>query len=176
MNLESVMLPLSKLKRLPRNPKEHDIGAIHKSIDAFGFIDRIVINRTTEHILSGHGRIDALQQKKAGGKKAPEGVTVNGKDWLIPADYVELPADKEEAAAIALNRMVELGGWNDVSLASILSDLAAIGQLEATGYTGEDLDEILRKLNGKEYDESIADGVKVCVCKQCGNEHSSKEK
>jgi len=146
-------IPLQTLRRLPRNAKDHDIGLIHESIDEFGFIDRIVINRTTGHLLSGHGRVDTLQQRKAAGKKPPEGITIDprGDDWIVPVDYVDLPAEKEEAAAIALNETVRKGGYKEDVLAIVLADLAAQGpeKLRGTGYDLDDVDGLLKNLAGK---------------------------
>lgn len=140
------LVPLQKLKRLPRNPKSHDCGLLHTSIGRFGFLERILINRTTGHLLAGHGRVTTLQQLKASGAPAPPGVKRNGKDWLVPADYVELPEAEEEAAAVVLNRATEAGGWDDAQLAAVLADLAATDALEGTGFDGDDVDALLRSL------------------------------
>jgi len=145
---EQTWQPLSKLTRLPRNAKAHDLGAVHTSIDAFGFIDAITINRTTGRIIGGHGRVDALQQQKARGKSAPRGIREQGGEWLVPALMVDIPAEQEEAAAIALNRSGERGGWDDTTLAAVLADLAASNEemLHATGFDGDDLDALLAEL------------------------------
>jgi len=145
---EQTWQPLSKLTRLPRNAKAHDLGAVHTSIDAFGFIDTITINRTTGRIIGGHGRVDALQQQKARGKSAPRGIREQGGEWLVPALMVDIPAEQEEAAAIALNRSGERGGWDDTTLAAVLADLAASNEemLHATGFDGDDLDALLAEL------------------------------
>jgi len=140
------VLSLSKIEELPRNAKNHDLGAIHQSYDRFSFIERLIINNTTGHLVAGHGRLHALKQRKQSGKEAPEGITVHGDDWLVPVDYVDISADKEEAAAIALNRSSELGGWDDQGLAEVLADLAADDLLDGTGFDGDDLDELLAGL------------------------------
>lgn len=147
--LEPAMVKLSELRRLPRNTKDHDIGAINESYDEFGFLDRIIINKTTGHLLAGHGRIDLLQQLKSSGAKPPAGINPNGKDWFVPADYAEIPAEKEEKAAIALNRIQERGGHKDDLLAAVLSDYAAKDDLRGTGYDKDDLDQLLRDLGTK---------------------------
>ena len=41
------MLPLAQIKRLPRNPKLHDLEKIHQSIERFGFLERVEIGRAS---------------------------------------------------------------------------------------------------------------------------------
>lgn len=142
MTLKPGLESLSKIVRLPRNAKEHDLGILHTSYDAYNFLDRLIINTVTGHLVAGHGRIDALQQRKASGELPPGGIEVNGSEWLVPVDYVEIPEDKEEAAAIMLNRSNE-AGWDEPLLAQMLADLAAQDMLELTGFNGDDLDALL---------------------------------
>lgn len=140
-------LPLSEVRRWPRNAKEHDAGAIHQSVERFGFVNPIIVNETTGYLLAGHGRIDTLQQRKAGGSAAPDGIREQNGEWLVPVIRgIELPEHEAEAYAIADNRTTELGGWNSDLLAAVLADQAAAGTLEGTGYDGDDLDELLREL------------------------------
>lgn len=148
MNNKQTWESLAKLVRLPRNPKAHDLGAVHVSMDTFGFIDAITVNEVTGRIIGGHGRVDALQQRKAGGQPAPVGIRVENGEWFVPALVVHVPVEQEEAAAIALNRAGELGGWDEAALASVLADLAAQNEelLNATGFDADDLDLLLRDL------------------------------
>ena len=141
-------VPLERFQALPRNPKEHDIGAILLSLQRFGFIEPVVVNEITGHLLSGHGRVMALRVMKADGHKPPDGITTSDGSWLVPTDFVPVPEDQEEAAAVALNRTVELGGWDESMLAQVLGDLASgeIG-LDGTGYDTQELDGLLRLLN-----------------------------
>ena len=58
--MDPKLVRLQDLQPFPMNAKEHDLGAIHTSIHEFGFLERIVVNETTGHILSGHGRLETL--------------------------------------------------------------------------------------------------------------------
>jgi hypothetical protein len=158
--LKAKLKPLHTFERLPRNPKDHDIGGIAGSYSEFGFLERVVINERTGHILSGHGRIDTLQMQKANGASPPSNVVVDisedgssSSTWLVPVDYCDVPEDREEAAAIALNRYVERGGWNEEQLAQVLSDLAAKDQLHATGYDQDDVDDLLALIAPPDLDQ-----------------------
>jgi hypothetical protein len=141
--------PLSKLVHLPRNPKLHNLGDIHQSVDRFGFVTRIVINNVTEHILAGNGRVETLRQKKALGQKPPAGIVVKDDDWYVPTDRIEIEEKEEEALAIALNRIGE-NEWDEQKTAEILADLASRDELEGTGFDGDDLDYLLRKTAPRE--------------------------
>lgn len=143
--MKATLEPLSKLVGMPRNPKAHNIGDIHQSYDRFGFVNRIICNEVTGHIVAGHGRIEALRQRKLLAMSIPVGVSEKPDDWYVPADWVNIPEAEEEALAIALNKIGE-GEWNDVETAQILADLAAQDKLEGTGFDGNDVDQLLKNL------------------------------
>lgn len=143
--MRATLEPLSKLVAMPRNPKAHNIGEIHQSYDRFGFVHRIVINEVTGHIVAGHGRVEALRQRKVLNLGLPKGVVEKPDDWYVPADWVKVPQEEEEALAIALNKIGE-GEWEEDKTLQILADLAAQDNLEGTGFDGDDVDQMLKKL------------------------------
>jgi DNA modification methylase len=150
---------LADLKRHPRNPKDHDIGAISGSVNRWGFAEPVVIDERTGYLAAGHGRIDTLAQLKARGGEPPVNVQLadfDG-DWLIPVVRGNtFNSDSElEAFLVAANRLTILGGWNEPELAGLLQDLAAqdTALLEATGYDADDLQALLDEL-GAPYDEA----------------------
>jgi hypothetical protein len=147
---------LADLKRHPRNPKDHDIGAISGSVNRWGFAEPVVIDERTGYLAAGHGRIDTLAQLKAQGGEPPVNVQLadfDG-DWLIPVVRGNtFNSDSElEAFLVAANRLTILGGWNEPELASLLQDLAAqdTALLEATGYDADDLQALLDELTPPE--------------------------
>lgn len=152
--MEAGFLELDKAVGLARNPKDHDIGEINTSMKRFGFLERIIINKTTGRLLAGHGRIETLRKSKVKGATPPINIKIDGNKWLVPCDYVSIPESEEEAAAIALNRLVERGGWNDNMLTSVLSDLAAMDEdmLDGIGFDMDDVDQLIR-------DQATTDGI-----------------
>jgi len=139
---------LATLKRAPRNPKEHDLGALQASLDRFGFVAPILMDDATGHLVAGHGRLDALQQRKAAGGAPPGRVRAVGDRWLVPVIRglaFASPADAE-GYLVADNQTTILGGWNEQELAALLSDLAAQGSIDGTGFDSDDLDDMLRGL------------------------------
>lgn len=150
--IEFEYMPLSALVAYPRNPKEHDLGAIGGAINSnVGFASAITIDLTTGYIGAGHGRVEALQQMyNDNPKKPPKRILLgdNG-EWLVPTAKVRF-ADEIELQQFLIqdNRISEIGGWDEPSLADLLTDLAGAGDgiLDSTGYDGDDLDELLKTL------------------------------
>ena len=149
---------LADLKRHPRNPKDHDLGAISRSVNRFGFTAPVIVDERTGYLAAGHGRIDTLAQLKAQGGEPPANIQTNkAGEWLVPVIRgVAFNSDAEiEAYLVADNRLTELGGWNEPELAALLQDLAAqdTALLEATGYDGDDLQQLLDELTPPTLDE-----------------------
>ena len=167
-------MPLSKLVRAPRNPKEHDIGAIMASMRRFGYVSSVIVDDATGRLVAGHGRLDTLQAMKAQGQAPPERIQVRDGEWLVPVQRGVAFDDEREAEAyvVADNRATELGGWDESLLADVLGDLAAEDALDGTGFDGDDLDGLLANMQMPEfpeYDESIADDVEFITCPECGH-------
>jgi hypothetical protein len=139
---------LSALHRAPRNPQQHDLGALHQSFERFGYVEPIILSQASGRIVSGHGRLDALMQRRKEGRPAPDGITVDAAgEWLVPT--IERPflnPDEEAAYLIAANRLVTLGGQDDATLVAMLKDLAGGPGLPGTGYDNDDLDGLLKDL------------------------------
>lgn len=174
-------IALEDLRRHPRNPKAHDLGALHTSVNRFGYVTPVLIDERTGYLVAGHGRIDTLAQLKASGKQPPARIEARNGDWYVPVVRgVAFNSDSEvEAYLVADNRMTELGGWNEPELAALLQDLAAEDEalLEATGYDAEDLQALLDELTPLApedfgaYDEDIETAY---CCPKCGYKWSGK--
>ena len=149
-------LPLSELTPDPRNPKAHDLSTIDASIGRFGMLDTIVLDGRTGHIISGHGRREALAQMEARGETPPEGVKVSDSgEWLVPAvtGWSSRTDTEAHAALIALNRTTELGGWVDEELLGLLDELSESGDADAfsgVGFGESDIDDLKRVLASRE--------------------------
>jgi len=160
-------LPLSEIVRLPRNAKEHNLGEIVASICRFGYVESMVVNIQTGHLVHGHGRdegldyikehpriiLEYLPKYKKPDRFVPKGIEVGEDgDWLVPTFFADIAEGEEEALAIALNRTTESGGWNEQILAQVLSELAQRGGEPALRGTGFDLDDIDLLLKGLTFD------------------------
>ncbi len=138
-------LPLTSLRPWGANPKSHDLGAIHVSIDNFSFRDPVSINKNNSEIEEGHGRVQALLQRKADGQEPPNHVIAENGDWLVPVLQYDDDEQTQHRYSLAHNRTTELGGFDMPKLADTLQDIATFDEslLEGTGYDTDYLNDLL---------------------------------
>lgn len=152
-------MPLSSIRRAPRNPKRHDALAIRASMGRFGVADLPVLDERTGQLVSGHGRLDqawALSQMPTdqlteytpdGGP--PRGVKVdpNTGEWLLPVvrGWASSTDEEAEAYLVTANSLTMFGGWDEQALTELLSDLAEVDAdlLTLTGYSTDELARLL---------------------------------
>lgn len=118
------------------NPRLHgprNLDAIKASLRRFGQVEPLVVQAGTNRLVAGHGRLEAM---KALG-------------WT-EVDVVEVPLDNVSATAlnISLNRTAELGEWSEPTLAKLLAELRAEDEIEATGFSDKEIDDLLADLGG----------------------------
>jgi len=142
-------MPLSAIQQAVRNPKEHDTAGIRESIGRFGFMEVMMIDDRTGRLISGHGRLADLTHRQTAGETPPDGITTKKGEWCAPVvrGWSSKSDDDAEAAIIALNRLVEAGGWNQEVLAQMLADLNNVSDgLVGTGYSPERVNDLLAVL------------------------------
>lgn len=150
---------LDEIPGADRNPKNHDIVGIKRSIRHHGVAAPLLLNESTGQLVGGHGTLAAVASLRNGGP--PENLK-EGESW--PPDGIEVDADgmwrypvfrglaarspdDAEALLVALNRLSQKGGWHDRELADLLGDLEEVGMLELTGYSSDDLDALIGSLD-----------------------------
>lgn len=124
------LVDVGALKPHPSNPRRGDLAAITASIEANGFYGAVVAQRSTGYILAGNHRHAAATS--AGARQ-------------IPCFWLE--CDDATAARIlaADNRTSDLGGYDEVALAELLTRIQAeSGGLEGTGYDQKVFDQIIK--------------------------------
>ena len=150
------------LKPHERNVNQGDLGAIVESIGANGFYGAVIAQQSTGKILAGEHRWRAAITQGLG---------------FIPVLWV----DVDDAAALRIllvdNRTSRLGTDDPAKLSELLqSILSDVGDLSGTGYSSEDLDEILSDLasgdlgvEGGSGEDSNSGGHAV-ECPACGHQ------
>jgi len=137
--MEFITKCLKELKPALYNPRvelapgDAEYEKIKASITAFGMVEPIVWNRTTDTVVGGHQRVTVLNDL---------GYTE------VEVSVVELELAEEKALNIALNKIT--GEWDDEKLAELLEEIAADANemlLEFTGFTDEELDELLQPID-----------------------------
>ena len=103
-----------------RTHSEEQVDKIVKSIEEFGFINPVLVNKDNV-IIAGHGRVMAA--KKMGRDK-------------VPCLFVEHLSDEQmRAYVIADNKLAEEAGWDMEMLSIELSELDEIGfDISLTGF------------------------------------------
>lgn len=118
--MQVIQIEISKLNHAEYNPRqitEKQMDKLVKSIEYYGFVEPVVVNKDFT-IIGGHQRVKAYEIL---GNKT------------IPCTFVDLDKQNEKALNIALNKT---GGEFDADmLQSLLSDLSQTGfDLELTGF------------------------------------------
>ena len=171
----------------PRQITDDEMEKLKNSINEFGYISPIIVNKHNNHIVGGNQRYEALKQL---------GYT------MIDVIYIDEPdINKEKALNIRLNNLS--GEWDTNKLQNILDDLKLQEfDVSLTGFDievqkfefddnppiynapssdivdmnsedqEETIDEIYFEIPDEEpeYDESIADTVESITCPRCGYE------
>jgi DNA modification methylase len=119
----------------PSNPRFNDTGVPHvaASIRRFGWQQPIVAKRSGE-VIAGNTRLKAAMQL---------GLSAVPVIWF---DGSELDAT---AYSIADNRTHEFASWDENALAKILEALRAEDSLDGIGFSSDDIDELLQKLENE---------------------------
>lgn len=137
-------IPVEQLKAAKYNPRKDlkpgdaEFEKLKRSIESFGFVELIVVNRKTGFtVISGHQRLAVLKHLK----------------WTeVECVIVELDEAEEKALNIAMNKVS--GEWDMPLLTDLLKDISDSGfDVSLTGFEAADLDELLR-------DEAGTDEVK----------------
>src|SRR5215472_7690252 len=148
LDLTIVYRPIDQLKPDPANPRRHSkkqVRQIRNSIEVFGFVVPILIDRDG-NVVAGHGRLQAA--KELGMTEVPTLCL----DHLTPAQV--------RAFMIADNRLTEIAVWDDRLLAEQFRDLSLLEldfSLELTGFEMPEID--LRIASLEDPPESTGDAA-----------------
>jgi ParB-like chromosome segregation protein Spo0J len=128
--LSTETIDINSVFPYPMNARQGDVGLISESLAKNGQFRPIVVNKRDNSILVGNHTWKAA--KMLGWKE-------------IAATFID--ADDEAAARIVLadNKTADLGSYDHVELAEILQTLPAF---EGSGYTGDDLDDLMHEVAG----------------------------
>lgn len=131
--LTKLVIPIDQVQPATRNPRRGDVEVIAESLERNGQYRPIVVNRPTGQILAGNHTWRAAKSL----------------DWeKIAVTFVDVDEDDAARIMLADNRTADLGGYDDALIATILKDLD--GDLVGTGYSEDDLSELIDTLDGDE--------------------------
>lgn len=133
---------ISKLKLAEYNPRkisEKDLASLKKSLEKFGFIQPVVINKDFT-VISGHQRIKAWKEL--------------GHDD-VPTIQLSVSKNEEKALNLAMNKIG--GEWDIDKLYTVMNDLRITDELEFTGFDEKEVSKILDQF--MEDDEETVDEI-----------------
>lgn len=146
----------------PSNPNRLDPSdkkRMARSLDEFGDLSGVILNRRTGLLVGGHQRVDVLAgaEVQAEDLPAPEPDGTVARGWLVKSGkryalrVVDWDETKAHAALLAANRFGRIGKDDDAALRALLDGLEAEGfDLELAGYTAEALAETVAKMKEME--------------------------
>lgn len=129
---EIAWVDLKRMNPAPYNPRktlapgDAEWERLVRSIDEFGYVEVMVWNRRTGHLVGGHQRYNVLRHR---------GVT------RAQVSVVDLDEAREKALNLALNKV--RGQWDHEALADLLNELGGLDGFDVT-LTGFDEDECRR--------------------------------
>lgn len=121
--------PVEGLTEHPENPRRGDDESVAESVDTWGFFGAILVQRSTGHVIAGNTRLRVAQQ--AGSAH-------------VPAFVLDVDDDTARGILLADNRMSDLATYDEGLLVAALQAMG--GDLTGTGYTEDDLDDLVATL------------------------------
>lgn len=138
------LVSIDSLNPNPKNPNKHpdsQIELLSKNIKYLGWRHPITVSKRSGFIVAGHGRLMAA--KKLGVQ-------------IVPVDYQEFNSDADEMAVlVADNRLAELSETSEEDLKNILSELDGKIEIDLTGFSDAEVEQLLRDINTDVLDEDV---------------------
>jgi len=138
-------LPVTKLVPAEYNPRKDlkpgdpEYEKLKRSITEFGYVEPVIWNRNTGHVVGGHQRLKVL---------IDTGVTE------VECVVVEMSEEKEKALNVALNKIS--GDWDKEKLSLLIADLqGADFDVSLTGFDAVEIEKLLN--SGKDAEDDSFD-------------------
>lgn len=131
-------------------PKDKEYQKLKRSIEEFGYVDPIIVNKRNHVVVGGHQRLNVL-------------IAMGYEE--IDVVYVDLDEKREKALNIALNKIS--GKWQEETLKDILLDLDN-GDFDVE-LTGFDMDEIEKLMN--KFADDFDQGAEIEFAQELMEEH-----
>ncbi|MFD3263547.1 site-specific DNA-methyltransferase [Phenylobacterium ferrooxidans] len=125
------LLPVGRLKPFANNARTHSekqVAQIAASIQAFGFVNPILID-AEDHVIAGHGRLEAAKRL--------------GRESVPTLRIEHLSEDEKRAYVLADNRIALNAGWDPEILRIEFQHLTTVEldfDVEVTGFSTAEID------------------------------------
>lgn len=146
MNIQKIkidkLIPATYNPRKNLKPSDAEYVKIKNSIEKFGFVSPLVINKDMT-VIGGHQRLKVLKEM---------GIVE------VECIIVDLDKTNEKALNIALNKIQ--GDWDEEKLEALLQELKLEDfDTNLTGFDFDEVDEILKDVNGSKEDDFDVDSA-----------------
>ena len=122
------LLPADYNPRKDLKPGDAEYEKLKRSIEQFGYVEPVIWNQTTGHVVGGHQRLKVLMDM---------GMTE------VDCVVVAMDEEKEKALNIALNKIS--GDWDKDKLALLIADLqGADFDVSLTGFEPAEIDDLFK--------------------------------
>jgi DNA modification methylase len=129
------LIPADYNPRKDLKPGDPEYEKLKRSLEEFGYVEPVIWNKTTSHVVGGHQRLKVLLDM---------GITE------VECVVVEMDAEKEKALNIALNKIS--GDWDKDKLTLLIADLQGVNfDVSLTGFYPEEIDDLFK--------DSLKDGI-----------------
>lgn len=140
MNIQKIKIeslkPAEYNPRKDLKPEDEEYQKIKKSITEFGYVAPVIVNSNMT-VIGGHQRLKVLKEL---------GYTE------VECVVVDLEQKKEKALNIALNKIS--GDWDNDKLEELLAELKQTDiDMDITGFSFDEVDEILKDITGSKEDD-----------------------
>lgn len=130
------LIPAEYNPRKDLKPGDAEYEKLKRSLEEFGYVEPIIWNKTTRHVVGGHQRLKVLIS-----------MGISEVECVI----IEMNEEKEKALNIALNKIS--GDWDKDKLAHLITDLnAADFDVSLTGFEPGEIDDLFK--------DSVRDRIK----------------
>ncbi len=130
-----LLIPADYNPRKDLKPGDPEYEKLKRSMEQFGYVEPVIWNKTTSHVVGGHQRLKVLLDM---------GITE------VECVVIEMSEEKEKALNIALNKIS--GDWDKDKLMLLIADLqGADFDVSLTGFEPAELDALFK--------DSLKDGI-----------------
>ena len=128
-----VTVPVDALKQHPDNPRKGDVAAIMRSLERFGQVKPIIVQRSTGYVVAGNHTLEAARRL----------------EWpTIRIQLLDVDDATARAYLIADNRTADRATYNKDSLYELLGQ--ELGNLEGTGFSADEVEDAI--MGAQEHD------------------------
>ena len=129
--------------RVDLQPGDPVYESLKRSVETFGYLQPIIVNRRNNRVVGGHQRLKVLKDL--------------GYD-NVDVVFVDLSVEREKALNLTLNKSV--GEWDEPKLASLLQEFEGLPDfdVELTGFAPEEIGDLISRVLDQETPSGSDDG------------------